>query len=74
MTQSTIRHNAQAWDELAREQVALARPAADSEFANPLRTVDPLGWLGPTIADQQVLCLAAGGGRHSRLYAAAGAR
>lgn len=65
--------NAQAWDRLAREQAALARPARDEDFANPLQTVDPLGWLGGSIAGQKVLCLAAGGGRQSALYAAAGA-
>jgi SAM-dependent methyltransferase len=74
MTQPTINHNAQAWDKLARERVPLARPAADEEFRNPLKTVDPLGWLGSSIQGLSVLCLAAGGGRQSALYAAAGAR
>ncbi len=63
-----------AWDALARQQVALAKPASDEEFGNPLKTVDPWGWLGASVADLQVLCLAAGGGRQSALYAAAGAR
>ncbi|NOY30789.1 MAG: class I SAM-dependent methyltransferase [Planctomycetes bacterium] len=66
-------HNARAWDALARQQVPLAKPASDEDFRDPLRTVDPLGWLGPCIANLSVLCLAAGGGRHSALYAAAGA-
>jgi SAM-dependent methyltransferase len=70
----SIEHNAQAWDKLARQRVALARPAADAEFGEPLKTVDPLGWLGTSIADREVLCLAAGGGRQGPLYAAAGAR
>jgi SAM-dependent methyltransferase len=35
--------------------------------------VDPAGWLGADIRGWRVLCLAAGGGRHSALYAAAGA-
>jgi ubiquinone/menaquinone biosynthesis C-methylase UbiE len=69
-----IEHNAQAWNELARRGVALARPAADADFREPLKVVDPLGWLGPSITDRQVLCLAAGGGRQGPLYAAAGAR
>lgn len=71
--QSVESQNAQAWDRLAREQAALARPARDEDFANPLQTVDPLGWLGDSIAGEKVLCLAAGGGRQSALYAAAGA-
>jgi SAM-dependent methyltransferase len=65
--------NARAWDALARERVALATPATDAELREPLRTVDPAGWLGGDIRGWNVLCLAAGGGRHSALYAAAGA-
>jgi len=71
---SVTDHNARAWDKLVRERVALARPAEDADFREPLKTVDPLGWLGPSIAEHHVLCLAAGGGRQSVLYAAAGAR
>jgi ubiquinone/menaquinone biosynthesis C-methylase UbiE len=65
-------HNAKAWDALAREGVPLATPASDAELNDPLRTVDPAGWLGSSIRGWRVLCLAAGGGRHSALYAAAG--
>jgi SAM-dependent methyltransferase len=53
--------------------VPLAQPARDEELRNPLGTVDPAGWLGGDIRGWNVLCLAAGGGRHSALYAAAGA-
>ena len=69
-----IKKNAAAWDELARRQAKLAQPAKDEDFQNPLQTVDPLGWLGGEITGKAVLCLAAGGGRQSALYAAAGAR
>ncbi|MEQ8211978.1 MAG: class I SAM-dependent methyltransferase [Lacipirellulaceae bacterium] len=65
--------NAAAWDELARKQAKLAQPARDEDFRDPLATVDPLGWLGGDIRGKRVLCLAAGGGRQSALYAAAGA-
>src|SRR4051812_22065502 len=65
-------HNARAWDALAREGVPLAKPASDEELSKPLETVDPAGWLGGDIRGWRVLCLAAGGGRHSALYAAAG--
>jgi SAM-dependent methyltransferase len=68
-----IAQNAKAWDALAREGVPLAIPARDEELKNPLATVDPVGWLGGDIRGWRVLCLAAGGGRHSALYAAAGA-
>jgi SAM-dependent methyltransferase len=67
-------HNARAWDALAREGAALATPASDAELKQPLATVDPAGWLGGDIRGWRVLCLAAGGGRHSALYAAAGAQ
>ncbi len=67
-----LSHNAKAWDALARSGVPLATPSSDAELKDPLRTVDPAGWLGSSIRGWRVLCLAAGGGRHSALYAAAG--
>ncbi|MEN1679490.1 MAG: class I SAM-dependent methyltransferase [Planctomycetota bacterium] len=45
----------------------------DRDLANPLASADPVGWLGGDIRGWRVLCLAAGGGRQSVLYAAAGA-
>jgi SAM-dependent methyltransferase len=54
--------------------VGLTKPANEEEFRDPLAAVDACGWLGDSIHGQQVLCLAAGGGRQSALYAAAGAR
>lgn len=65
--------NSRAWDNLAKDGAPLARPASDADFANPLATIDPAGWLGESIDRWRVLCLAAGGGRQSALYAAAGA-
>jgi SAM-dependent methyltransferase len=76
---AVLAHNARAWDRLAAGGVPLTRPAADAAFD------DPRGWLGgggsahgawlPTRLDGlAVLCLAAGGGKHGPLYAAAGAR
>jgi SAM-dependent methyltransferase len=65
-------HNARAWDALARQGVPLARPVADGEMHEAFATLDPAGWLG-NLAGLRVLCLAAGGGRHGALYAAAGA-
>jgi SAM-dependent methyltransferase len=65
-------HNARAWDALARQGVPLAQPATEAELRDPLLLIDPAAWLGD-LRSQRVLCLAAGGGRHSALYAAAGA-
>lgn len=66
--------NRRAWDDMVRHRQGFTRPATDDDFVNPLRTVDGLGWLGPSIRGKQLLCLAAGGGRQSVLYAAAGAQ
>jgi SAM-dependent methyltransferase len=65
-------HNRRAWDARARKGERFARPAPDEQFHAPLKQVDPRGWLGD-ISGKRVLCLAAGGGRQSALYAAAGA-
>lgn len=66
-------HNRRVWDEMVREKQRFTRPALDEDFADPLKTIDGLGWLGSSIRGQRVLCLAAGGGKHGPLYAAAGA-
>jgi SAM-dependent methyltransferase len=77
--EAVLAHNARAWDALAAAGAALARPAVDEAFG------DPRGWLGGAaaggrswlperLAGLEVLCLAAGGGKHGPLYAAAGAR
>jgi ubiquinone/menaquinone biosynthesis C-methylase UbiE len=66
-------HNARAWDKLAQRQVPLAQAATDADLAKPLSAIDPLGWLGGDIRGLRVLCLAAGGGRHSAIYATVGA-
>jgi SAM-dependent methyltransferase len=66
-------HNRRAWDDRVRDRRRFTRPASDEEFANPLKTVDGVGWLGGDIRGRKLLCLAAGGGRQGPLYAAAGA-
>jgi SAM-dependent methyltransferase len=58
---------------MAAKGQRFTRAAADEDFANPLATVDRIGWLGGDIRDKRLLCLAAGGGKHGPLYAAAGA-
>jgi SAM-dependent methyltransferase len=78
--EAVLAHNARAWDRLASAAVALARPAADEAFGDPrgwLGGGSPDGrrpWLPASLAGLEVLCLAAGGGKHGPLYAAAGAR
>ncbi|MEM6469840.1 MAG: class I SAM-dependent methyltransferase [Planctomycetota bacterium] len=58
---------------MAKAGDPLCRPATKDELARPLEFVDQSGWLGGSIAGWRVLCLAAGGGRQSAMYAAAGA-
>ena len=72
-TETVLRTNRRVYDAMAASGDPLCRPASDQELANPLATVDAAGWLGGSIEGKRVLCLAAGGGRQSSLYSAAGA-
>jgi SAM-dependent methyltransferase len=58
---------------MARSGHVLATVATADELRRPLAAIDTSGWLGESIRGWHVLCLAAGGGRHSALYHAAGA-
>jgi len=74
-----LEHNARAWNRLAQVQGALAQPAVDEAFDDPRAWLGSGGtagrrWLPESLAGLEVLCLAAGGGKHGPLYAAAGAR
>ncbi|TWU56192.1 bifunctional 3-demethylubiquinone-9 3-methyltransferase/ 2-octaprenyl-6-hydroxy phenol methylase [Rubripirellula reticaptiva] len=73
MSDDYLRTNRKVYDSMAAAGDPLCRPAKDCELADPLRTVDAAGWLGKSIQGRRLLCLAAGGGRQSSLYAAAGA-
>ncbi len=64
--------NRAAWNRLA-EGSNFARVASDEECARPLAVLDGRGWLPMEIRGWNVLCLAAGGGWQSILYASAGA-
>lgn len=70
---AALRTNQQCYDALVAREVALCRPASDQELADPLGTLDPIGWLGGSVKGKRLLCLAAGGGRQSAIYATAGA-
>lgn len=65
--------NQRCYDSLVAAEAPLCRPASDAELADPLGTLDPIGWLGGNVKGKRLLCLAAGGGRQSALYSAAGA-
>lgn len=69
---SAHEYNRRAWDRRARQQERFTRPATDDDLRDPLRKLDGSGWLGDVVG-KRLLCLAAGGGRQSLMYAAAGA-
>jgi len=73
MKHQARQHNRRAWDDRARQRKPHTRPARDTDFQNPLAVIDSCGWLGGNVAGKRVLCLAAGGGKHGPLFAAAGA-
>ena len=70
---ATLDNNRRVYDRMADSGAPLCRPATEEELSSPLSVVDRAGWLEGSIAGKHVLCLAAGGGRQSSLYAAAGA-
>ncbi|MFN3157961.1 MAG: class I SAM-dependent methyltransferase [Rubinisphaera brasiliensis] len=65
--------NRAAYDKLARDGAVFAKCATDEECQQPLATLDSRGWLPKSVQGMNVLCLAAGGGWQSILYATAGA-
>lgn len=67
------RRNRAVWDDRVHRRDWYIDTATVEDFRNPLQVADPLGWLGADVAGQRILCLAAGGGRHGPLLAAAGA-
>lgn len=69
-----LRRNAEVWDERVRRGKAHTRNAGKADLTDPMKHIDPLGWLGGNVADQKVLCLASGGGLQSVLFAKAGAK
>lgn len=66
-------HNRNAWDRLVRNRQPLTLPATGRHFDDPLKAIDGFGWLNGDVSGLKVLCLAAGGGKHSALFAMAGA-
>jgi len=65
--------NRAAWNRMALGKSRFAKVATDEECRQPLATLDGRGWLPASVSGLDVLCLAAGGGWQSILYASAGA-
>lgn len=72
-SQSFLEQNRRAWDERVRQGQFHTETATDADLRNPLAVIDDCGWLEGNVRGKRVLCLAAGGGKHSILFAAAGA-
>ena len=68
-----VDHNRRGWDSLAAAGHPLTRPVDAAELRRAREILDPCGWLEGDVAGRRVLCLAAGGGRFSALFASLGA-
>jgi SAM-dependent methyltransferase len=66
-------YNQSRWDELARSNVAFARPLLDLDQESARQIIDPHGLFGD-LAGKQVLCLASGGGQQSAAAGLLGAQ
>jgi ubiquinone/menaquinone biosynthesis C-methylase UbiE len=66
--------NRAAWNKMAATGSRFAHVATDEECRQPLATLDGRNWLPASVHGLEVLCLAAGGGWQSILYALAGAQ
>lgn len=66
-------YNQRAWDQRVANQDRFCRPADDDYLARRSPSQLAGGWLADGVAGKRVLLLAAGGGRQSASYAAAGA-
>jgi len=71
--QPWLEANRQAWDERVRRRASHTQAVTRADLENPYSIIDDLGWLDGDVRGRRVLCLAAGGGRHGVLFAAAGA-
>jgi SAM-dependent methyltransferase len=70
---SAHEHNRRAWNERVSNGLAHTEPARDKDFQAGLAALAPKGWINADLDGRRVLCLAAGGGKHSVLFAALGA-
>jgi SAM-dependent methyltransferase len=70
---SVHEQNRRAWDQRVQRGLWYVDTATADDFRNPLAVADPYNWFGGDVTGKRILCLAAGGGRHSVLLASAGA-
>lgn len=67
-------HNRRAWNALVQKRQRFTHPVSDDDFADFVAKSTSGGWLPAGVKGLRLLCLAAGGGKHSVLFAAAGAQ
>ena len=68
-----LEQNRRAWDERVWRGQFHTGTAREAELREPMAVIDDCGWLDGNVRGKRVLCLAAGGGKHGALFAAAGA-
>lgn len=66
--------NSRIWDQRVHKRKAHTRTVSKEDLNDPIKHIDPLGWLGGNVVGKKVLCLASGGGLQSILFAKAGAK
>ena len=71
---SAHEHNRRAWNERVIDGLPHTGPAREKDFEAGLAALAPAGWINADLKGRNVLCLAAGGGKHSVLFAAQGAK
>lgn len=72
-SQPFLEQNRRAWDERVLQRQTHTETVSAADLRDPLAVIDDCGWLEGNVRGKRVLCLAAGGGKHSILFAAAGA-
>jgi 2-polyprenyl-3-methyl-5-hydroxy-6-metoxy-1,4-benzoquinol methylase len=65
--------NQQAWNARVIQGKSHTRSVHPDHLNDPIKHIDPVGWLNGHVNGLKVLCLASGGGLQSVLYAKAGA-
>ncbi|MDC0268008.1 class I SAM-dependent methyltransferase [bacterium] len=73
MMKKISKHNAQVWDRIVAQGSGFAAKASTRVLSDPHKHINIYNWLPQGVHGRKVLCLAAGGGKHAPLYAAAGA-
>ena len=71
---SWFEHNRRAWNDRVEAGQPHTEPASESDFRAGLAALAPKGWIDGDLTGRSILCLAAGGGKPSALFAALGAR